>query len=439
MNNRNLLLILVLFFSGRQVTIAQRILTLKEALDLALENNYDIEIAYNNLEVAKNNVKPGQAGLHPDITLTSGADYSLGDAKQQFVNNDTPNVTLGAETRSIRASLGVSYTLFNGFINMNTLKRLSAFAEMTTYQTQATVEQIMMDIVTAYYLVAQLEDAISVSQRNLEISGQVLRRATIAKEIGTDNSLNYYNALVNHNNDSLNLINVLQQKSEALNNLFFTIGAGEEEVTLEKNLVIAPVLKWEIVQETFERQNPRLKAERHNVKIADLDVDLASGENMPRLTASGSYDYQRVNQDAGFINFNRTNGLGLGLSLTYPLYSGGRRQRALQNAKVTKSNSEIALRKLERQLDMNLKNAYLRYTNAFTTYDLNSKNLSSAEVNFKRTNEKFRLGQVTTTQLREAQLNLLTIENEIIKSKYDFKSAEMELKRLMGVLMEFKL
>ena len=66
---------------------------------------------------------------------------------------------------------------------------------------------------------------------------------------------------------------------------------------------------------------------------------------------------------------------------------------------------------------------------------LEEKNLESAELNFKRTQELFNLGQVTTTQFREAQLNLISARNNISSAKYTAKLLEIELMRLSGQLL----
>jgi outer membrane protein TolC len=80
--------------------------------------------------------------------------------------------------------------------------------------------------------------------------------------------------------------------------------------------------------------------------------------------------------------------------------------------------------------------AHETYRNARFVLQLEKRNLSAAELNFKRTEELFHLGQVTNTQFREAQLNLIRALSTISNAKYTAKLNELELLRLSGMLIE---
>jgi outer membrane protein TolC len=83
-----------------------------------------------------------------------------------------------------------------------------------------------------------------------------------------------------------------------------------------------------------------------------------------------------------------------------------------------------------------VKNAFAIFNNAIFTVKIAGKSLDTAEINFDRSSELFNLGQITTTQFREAQLNLVRAEIRMINEKFTAKFAEVELYRLSGHLPE---
>ena len=86
-------------------------------------------------------------------------------------------------------------------------------------------------------------------------------------------------------------------------------------------------------------------------------------------------------------------------------------------------------------LEKEVTSAYESYRNSLLVMDLEQKYLEAAELNFKRTRELYNLGQVTTTQFREAQLNLIRSRSNVATARYEARLKEIELLRLTGQLL----
>ena len=99
------------------------LLTKTEAVQLALENNYGIRIADNNLQIAGNNKSIYNSGYLPTLSGSAGANYRKASSNSEFESRDPVDVT-GAVSKTYNASLGAGYLLFNGFGRKNTLKSL---------------------------------------------------------------------------------------------------------------------------------------------------------------------------------------------------------------------------------------------------------------------------------------------------------------------------
>ena len=93
---------------------AQEILTLQEAITVALKNNYDIKLVSNDLAVTQNNVNLGNAGILPSVTGT----FSTGGSRQNTVQTQasgTQRITDGARITNMGYGVGLNWTIFDGF------------------------------------------------------------------------------------------------------------------------------------------------------------------------------------------------------------------------------------------------------------------------------------------------------------------------------------
>mgnify|MGYP003594463908 CR=1 FL=1 len=196
----------VLFIFSFLVGTSQEILTKNDAVSLALNNNYGILIAKNNLKIAENNTSVLNTGYLPKIAVSSGAGYSNTTSEltnQLGVETNTDN----AESKSLTASIGLNYLLFDGFGRAFNYKKLKESFNFTELQARSIIENTITDVFYSYYDVAQLtEDTLNISE-SLKISKQRLKRVQYAFEYGQNTKLQVLNAEVDVNNDSIRYIN----------------------------------------------------------------------------------------------------------------------------------------------------------------------------------------------------------------------------------------
>ena len=114
----------------------------------------------------------------------------------------------------------------------------------------------------------------------------------------------------------------------------------------------------------------------------------------------------------------------------------GERKHLVQNSRVTIDNQQVRKEQIEKQLERDFINAWGNYQNKFFILQTQEKNLSTVKANFNRTEERNKIGRITSIEFRQAQLNLLTAEQQKIFAKYDAKVAEMKVIQLSGQLLE---
>src|SRR6056300_1408547 len=121
MNHIKYLCILSLFMAAS--VQGQELLDKQNAVDIALENNYDIKVSNNDLEAAKNSSSIYNSRYLPSVFASGGADYQDNNSKIEFQNGNTQDDIVNT-TNSYTASVGVDYLIFDGFGTKYNYKRL---------------------------------------------------------------------------------------------------------------------------------------------------------------------------------------------------------------------------------------------------------------------------------------------------------------------------
>ena len=159
---------------------------------------------------------------------------------------------------------------------------------------------------------------------------------------------------------------------------------------------------------------------------------------LPRIGLSGSYGWNRAEDPQSPFFPSRTStsdAVNLGASLTWNIFDGGQGITGIRNAKLTAENEKLRLQQIEKQVTRDISNARGTYQNALAIYRLQQQNLETNRNNFQRSEEQYRLGQITSIVLRQAQINLTNALTTRNLAKYDAKLAELQLLQLAGDLM----
>jgi len=413
----------------------QRLLTLEEAVQISLEENYNIQVARNDLEIAKNNYHPGVAGLLPTLDLAGNYSYAKRNTTQQFVGQEPNNIT-GAVNTGYGGSVDLGYTLFNGLGNVYNFKKLKSTLALVDAQTRANIEITIMDVVAAYYSLARGQENFRIATEALEISNERLQRAQDLLRFGQSTRRNYLNAKVNYNTDSASLVTSRLSLERGQNDLIFFLGGNLTDFVVSTEVLLDEDLDYEYLHDHSMANNNQIIAGQYGKTNAELDLKLANAVQMPRLTANASYGYNKLNNDAGFLISNRVNGISAGLSLGFNIFDGQQRQIAKQNSKITLDNQNIRYEELLKQTERNFSNAFAAYRNNLTLLSIEQNSLITAQQNFETTQEQNRLGTVTSTEFREAQLNLINARFRITDAKFIAKVAELEVMRVAGLLLD---
>ncbi len=426
--------------------LAQSQLSKETAISQMLENNFGIQLVNNQIEIAENNKNVLNSGYLPSVSAEAGAQYEEADDLRAFpgVVDDEglprPDANiLGAESQRYNAALNVNYLLFDGLGRYYNYQQLKEEYNLSELEARETIENTILQLFTVYFDVARLSENLEVLKRALEISRNRITRAQYQFEYGQNTKLAVLQAEVDVVTDSVNVLNTRQELINAKRDLNVVLNR-ELETTFEVDTLVAFQNRINLesyVKKANENNVTLLQAETQ-VQISDYGIKASRSLLLPTIGLTGSYGWSRVNSPTTVFfpgSISRGRSFILGANLTWNIFDGGSSITSLKNSKILKESDEIQREQLKLQVKRDIANAKGNYDNLLTIYAIREQNVETNKNNLARSQERLNLGQITSIEFRQAQINLINAETSKNLAKYDAKLAELQLLQLTGQLL----
>ena len=442
-----LLALFLLSFCGVH---AQELLSKEAALAQTLDSNFGIQMTRNANEIVKNNSEFLNAGFLPNVSVSGGTNYAASDSEIAFpgqVQEDgSPRLNLSLdnqESQRYNAGVNVNYTLFDGLGRKYNYKRLKEQYALSELQLRETIEQTILQLFSVYFDVARLTETTANLEKTLEVSKQRQKRAESAFAFGQSNKLAVLNAQVDVTNDSINLLQIKQELDNAKRDLNLIINQPiETAFEVDTDLTFVPAIQIEQWLETAAQFNVRLLQQERNRQLNAHDLKVSQSGYLPTVGLVGSYGWN-LNQSPASAFFPGTNNttlsLGLGASISWNLFDGGRTITQVKNAKIAIENQKLQEEETQLTFERDLSNAKQNYQNAINIYTIQQKQVETATYNFERSEAQYRLGSITAIEFRQAQINFRNAQIQRAAAKYQAKLAELNLIQISGQLLNVEL
>lgn len=428
--------LLILFFPIVQAN-GQEMLTKQEAASLALENNFDIRTVNNNVSIAENNADIRNSGYLPSASASGSANYSISDSEFELQTGDVQSAS-GANTKRYNASVGINYTLFDGFGREYAYRKLKETYHLSELQARLVIENSLLNLFSVYYEIARLTQNVQTQKQSLNISRERLTRARYSFDYGQNTQLDVLNAEVDYNTDSISYLTLTQQLQNEKRNLNLLLGRDvNSSFSVDTTLVYASGLDKEELMDKARASNVNILQEQSALQNAEYDLRITGATTIPKIGLSASYSWLRNELGATSIFNNQEQwGPTFGASLSWNIFDGGLTSVRKQNAKIALENQQISADQTRMEVERNVSNAWTVYQTALFVLEAERTNLETNQRNFSRTQEQYTLGQVTSIEFRQAQLNLLNAQLNFNQAKYSAKIAELALLQFSGDLMD---
>ena len=183
--------------------------------------------------------------------------------------------------------------------------------------------------------------------------------------------------------------------------------------------------------------NARLLLSEKNKTLSALDLKAIQSRDYPYLRLNAGYGYALNIYDPKNSTLDRQNNLGFnyGFTLGYNLFDGMNRSREKKNTRIIIENRELERQRLELSLKADLASIWMAYRNNLELADLEEDNLEAARDNYEIAMERYRLGELSGIELREAQNNLLGAEERLLQAQFNTKLCEISLLQISGQVL----
>ena len=439
--------LLICFVFLCELTIGQTILTKEEALEITLENNFGVKIANNNLEIAKNNTSIYNSGYLPSAGINSGINYSRNNQKIVLTDRDTGNdIEIegnGIVSRNYNTAVGVNYTIFDGLGRKYNYAQLKETYNLTEIQAKETIENTYLRLFTGYFQIARLTNNVSNLHEALSISKKRLQRAKYQYEYGQTTKLEMLNAKVDVNNDSIAYLNAKQMLLSSKIGLNVILGIEKStDYVVDTNVNFENLFNLNELQEKTLTNNSLLQQGEKNIAISEFNIKINKANFLPSLGFDASYAFNRTENENLINPFGAklitSDGLNAGLTLSWNIFDGGGTRTRVANAKIAAENQQVALEEQKITIKNQVQNVWSSFQNQLFVLKAQEENVLTNQNNFKRTEEKYKLGQVTSIVFRQAQVNLINAKTALNNAKYDAKLLELQLLQLSGDILNIK-
>jgi len=433
--NKLLLKFLVLFFFASSLAMAQDLLTVEEAVKIALENNYQIRIASNMLEIDKTGVNIGNAGMLPVVGATLNGNNSIQNSSQTRADGNLVELD-NAKNNSLNYGVGLDWTIFDGFRMFARYDQLKELEKLGEAQLKQAVLNRVSDVMIGYYDLVQQHQQLVALDSTIVISEQRLKLANNRFTIGKASKLEVLNAQVDLNTD---LTLMLRQKEMIVNS---KIRLNEilardtkidfsviEEITLDEPLSLPEL------ESLAEKQNPVLQAAIINKNIARLDLKQIKADRYPSIIVSTGYVFNESESSLGFTTSAESQGWNYGLSARLKIFEGFTQNQNEKIARIRLYNSALVIEEQKQTLKSQLGTAYQSYLTNISLIELEKSNEAIAKDNLDITIEKFKIGTIPTIEFRTAQLNYIRAIVRYSDAKFQAKLSEISLKEFAGILL----
>lgn len=418
---------------------AQDVYSLRECIETGLERNYSIRIIRNEQQISDNNATPGNAGYLPTVDMSGGFSGSVNNNRNKLMDG-TKEKQNGVNSETGNIGLNVNWTVFDGFGIQAEYSRLKELQRMGELNTRMTIEDFVADLSTEYYNRIRQNIRLRNLRSSLDLSRERVRIAEERYHIGSGSRMDLQQAQVDFNSDSSKVLNQLEvvNTSRIRLNELMALENVEENIAVKDSVIYPNIFldEVELWKSTIE-SNASLLIAQKNKTLSELDYKKVKSRNYPYVKLNAGYGYTANWYEVGTTDLQQRLGLNYGVTVGLSLFDGLNRRRERRNARIEIENKELRMQELELALRADMSNLWMAYQNNLDLWSLEKENLVVAQENYRIAIDRYKLGELSGIELREAQNSLLEAEERQSIAEYSTKLCEVSLLQLSGQILTY--
>lgn len=417
-----------------QSAFTQEKYDLQRCIQTGLEKNYGILISRNNQQISDNNATPGNAGFLPAVDISSSFGGTLRD-KTSYPASGSSLKNNGVSDTGLDAKIDLNWTIFDGFSMFSSYSRLKELQKSGELRTRMEIENFIAGITGEYYNYVQENIRFNNLKSAVNLSRERLRIVEANYNIGSMSRLDFQQAKVDFNADSSRLIKqqeVLFASQISLRRMMADTLLSEPFLPADTAISFFPLFSKDELYNELQRSNTTLLLAEKEKNISLYDLKILQGKNLPYLRANAGYGYSTNRYGASTTLRQDYLGWNYGLTLGMNLFNGGNRGREQRNARLNYESKILDTEELKLSVKSEFANRWMAYRNNLELTNLERENIESAQQNYEIAIDRYKLGNLSGIELREAQNSLLEAEERLVQAQFNTKLCEISLLQISG-------
>jgi len=417
-------------------SIAQDLISLEDAIKMAIEKNYDILISKTGQEIAKTQNNRGNAGMSPQVNLNAALTGANLDSYQEF-GNGTVQDRKGAQSLNANAAMQVSWTIFDGMKMFAVKTRLNTNEKIAELQYKQQLEQTIQAVILAYYDIVRIQQLTEATLQNLDLLKERKKLINLRYQIGSDSKVDFLLVQTDENKAQSELLRLKQQLLTAKTNLNSLLNKSSENDFSVLNVI--PLMEKDEIEKwrnSMLSKNTSLLLAKQNEISAETFVKEARSEFLPQINLAASYNFLRNQTEAGFVLLNRQTGINGGLTAGWTIFNGNKTSKLVQERKLNALRMRYFTEKSTQLMQATAFVQFKQYGLSEALLKLEEANLKSAEELLMISDERYKTGKTGVLETKETQKILEEAKVRLINARFELKKAEIELMLVAGELVK---
>jgi len=403
-------------------------ITFEEALRLSLRQNIDLQKARTGLSLQSQNLLREKADFLPDLNLFASPSQRYGLSFDQITGRV---VQQDVQAFSINASS--SLNLFNGFADVATLQQARYQLASSRYQLKRTEQLTLSEVARQFLQVILNQELIRIQEENLTAQQEQLKQIEAFVQAGARPTADLYQQQASVANAELQLINARRDYEVSAMQLVKLLALNPaQEYTFEmpplaENVRFQPYVLEDLIKRAYQLR-PDLRAQKYKIQATRQGIRAARAGYLPKVTlsANGGSNYtslaRQFNPALDFWEqlWNRNRGAVISLNIRLPLFDRFQTRSAVERARVDFRNEQLTLENLQREIALEIKQAYLDYETAWKRLDASEKQLKAARLALQAMQERYHVGSASLVELTKARADFVRASSERAQALYNF-------------------
>ncbi len=405
----------------------------------SLQELYDAARAYDatylsaraSAEAAGARIGQAEAALRPSLGLNASATQA---------RTETPSNT-NINARTLATGLQGKYSVYNAAnpLNLDRARRANVAAQSDL---ESAEQDLMVRLSSAYFDVLAAQDALATAQASKKFISEQLASAKRNFEVGTATITDTREAQARYDIASAQEIaadNDLRVKRTALDLLVGRVGVEPKPLATPVALPALASDRIDTWLATAEEQHPAIRKARVGLEVAQLDTQIARAGEKPTLDATAGLGAQNLHNNlsglaAASSGVGTTKNASIGLSFTYPLFTGGYTQSRIKETLILEERARNDLEFARRSVAQATRQTFSFSQSLRAQAQALEAAESSSKLALEATQLGYKVGVRVNLDVLNAQAQLFSTQRDLAKARYDSIVMGLKLRQASGQL-----